>query len=143
MLRGRVTRVHPTRTGTSPHAGRRTPVPLGQRRPTTLEVALTDDVLAVHGGTPLQGQIKVRGAKNLVSKAMVATLLGDTPSRLYDVPRIRDVEVVNGLLELHGVKVTADGTDFVFDPANVVTSTVDEINVHAGSSRIPILFCGP
>ena len=104
---------------------------------------MPDDVLKVHGGSPLHGEIKVRGAKNLVSKAMVATLLGDTPSRLYDVPRIRDVEVVNGLLELHGVKVTAEGADFIFDPANVGTADADEINVHAGSSRIPILFCGP
>jgi UDP-N-acetylglucosamine 1-carboxyvinyltransferase len=104
---------------------------------------MANDVLKVHGGAPLHGEIKVRGAKNLVSKAMVATLLGDTPSRLYDVPRIRDVEVVKGLLELHGVKVSADGGDFVFDPANVGTATADEINVHAGSSRIPILFCGP
>ena len=31
---------------------------------------MTDDVLVVHGGTPLQGQIRVRGAKNLVSKAV-------------------------------------------------------------------------
>ena len=75
---------------------------------------------------------------------MVATLLGDTPSRLYDVPRVRDVEVVRGLLELHGVRVSDDGNGaFVFDPANVGTATADEINVHAGSSRIPILFCGP
>jgi UDP-N-acetylglucosamine 1-carboxyvinyltransferase len=29
------------------------------------------------------------------------------------------------------------------DPANVERANVDEINVHAGSSRIPILFCGP
>src|SRR5690606_4339223 len=29
------------------------------------------------------------------------------------------------------------------DPTNVVTAGVDEINVHAGSSRIPILLCGP
>ena len=104
---------------------------------------MPDDVLKVHGGAPLHGEITVRGAKNLVSKAMVATLLGDTPSRLYDVPKIRDVEVVNGLLELHGVRVTAEGRDFVFDPANVGTADADEINVHAGSSRIPILFCGP
>jgi UDP-N-acetylglucosamine 1-carboxyvinyltransferase len=110
-----------------------------------LEVALTDDVLVVHGGTPLQGQIRVRGAKNLVSKAMVAALLGQEPSRLYDVPRIRDVEVVRGLLGLHGVKVT-DGEEpgeLILDPANVESATTDEINVHAGSSRIPILFCGP
>ena len=41
---------------------------------------MTEDVLVVHGGTPLQGQIRVRGAKNLVSKAMVAALLGESPS---------------------------------------------------------------
>jgi UDP-N-acetylglucosamine 1-carboxyvinyltransferase len=105
----------------------------------------TDDVLVVHGGTPLHGQIRVRGAKNLVSKAMVAALLGDTPSHLYDVPAIRDVEVVSGLLELHGVKVYPGGEpgELVLDPANVERANVDEINVHAGSSRIPILFCGP
>jgi UDP-N-acetylglucosamine 1-carboxyvinyltransferase len=98
----------------------------------------------VHGGLPLHGEIRVRGAKNLVSKAMVATLLGDSPSVLHNVPRIRDVDVVRGLLELHGVKVT-DGADgeMIFDPANVERAGVDEINVHAGSSRIPILFCGP
>jgi UDP-N-acetylglucosamine 1-carboxyvinyltransferase len=106
---------------------------------------LTDDVLVVHGGTALHGRIRVRGAKNLVSKAMVAALLGDAPSRLFDVPRIRDVEVVRGLLELHGVRV-ADGAEegeLVLDPSNVESASTDEINVHAGSSRIPILFCGP
>lgn len=103
------------------------------------------DILAVHGGTPLHGRVQVRGAKNLISKAMVAALLGDTPSRLYGVPGIRDVEVVRGLLELHGVRVST-GTEpgeLVLDPVNVERANVDEINVHAGSSRIPILFCGP
>src|SRR5947209_10396606 len=105
---------------------------------------MANDVLKVQGGAPLHGEIKVRGAKNLVSKAMVATLLGDTPSRLHDIPKVRDVEVVRGLLELHGVHVSDDGNGaFGFDPANVGTATADEINVHAGSSRIPILFCGP
>jgi UDP-N-acetylglucosamine 1-carboxyvinyltransferase len=106
---------------------------------------LTDDVLIVRGGSPLHGQIRVRGAKNLVSKAMVAALLGEMPSRLYDVPAIRDVEIVRGLLELHGVKVTDGDEDgeLVLDPGNVESATTDEINVHAGSSRIPILLCGP
>jgi UDP-N-acetylglucosamine 1-carboxyvinyltransferase len=111
----------------------------------TTGIGVPSDVLTVHGGAPLHGQIRVRGAKNLVSKAMVATLLGDTPSRLFDVPRIRDVEVVTGLLELHGVKVSdgAEPGELVFDPSNVERANVDEINVHAGSSRIPILLCGP
>src|SRR3954470_6132239 len=93
------------------------------------------DVLTVHGGTPLSGTIRVRGAKNLVSKAMVAALLGDSPSRLFDVPRIRDVEVVRGLLGLHGVKVSDGEEDgeLVFDPSNVESASTDQINVHAGS----------
>lgn len=103
----------------------------------------SDDLLTVHGGTPLHGEIRVRGAKNLVSKAMVAALLGDAPSRLFDVPRIRDVEVVRDLLELHGVRVYDDGDALLLDPSNVERAAVDEINVHAGSSRIPVLFCGP
>jgi UDP-N-acetylglucosamine 1-carboxyvinyltransferase len=76
---------------------------------------------------------------------MVAALLGDGPSRLHDVPRIRDVEIVRGLLELHGVRVSegVEPGELVLDPTNVERAKVDEINVHAGSSRIPILFCGP
>lgn len=103
------------------------------------------DVLVVNGGAPLRGEVRVRGAKNLVSKAMVATVLGEGTSRMFDVPRIRDVEVVTGLLELHGVKVTKGQLpgELIFDPSNVERAGIDEINVHAGSSRIPILLCGP
>jgi UDP-N-acetylglucosamine 1-carboxyvinyltransferase len=117
-----------------------------QRSPRVKGDALVagNDVLVVRGGSPLAGEIRVRGAKNLVSKAMVAALLGSTPSHLYDVPAIRDVEVVRGLLTLHGVQVrTGDDGELVLDPANVERAHVEEINVHAGSSRIPILLCGP
>ncbi|MFN8077063.1 MAG: UDP-N-acetylglucosamine 1-carboxyvinyltransferase [Kineosporiaceae bacterium] len=104
------------------------------------------DVLTVYGGTPLQGSITVRGAKNFVSKAMVAALLGEEPSRLRNVPRIRDVQVVTELLELHGVGVTSSEEgegELVLDPSEVELAHVADIDAHAGSSRIPILFCGP
>ena len=104
-----------------------------------------NDVLTVHGGNPLQGEVAVRGAKNLVSKAMVASLLGEGVSRLRGVPEIADVRIVSGLLELHGVQVsggTEDG-ELVLDPTNVESAHVADIDAHAGSSRIPILFCGP
>jgi UDP-N-acetylglucosamine 1-carboxyvinyltransferase len=87
----------------------------------------------------------VRGAKNFVSKAMVASLLGEGPSVLANVPVIRDVDVVADLLRLHGVTVDHDREAGVLhlDPTDVESAHVADIDAYAGSSRIPILFCGP
>src|SRR5688500_1630811 len=52
------------------------------------------EILAIRGGRPLSGRVEVKGAKNLVTKAMVAALLGETTSTLRDVPDISDVQVV-------------------------------------------------
>jgi len=103
------------------------------------------ETLAIRGGRPLRGRVEVKGAKNLVTKAMVAALLGESPSVLRDVPDISDVAVVRSLLEVHGVHVT-DGDEpgsFMLDPADVESAHFEEIDAHAGASRIPILFCGP
>lgn len=104
-----------------------------------------DGLLQVEGGRPLHGEITVRGAKNLVPKAMVAALLGETSSVLRNVPLIRDVEVVSGLLRLHGVAIDYDQAEGVLrlDPSRVESAHMADIDAHAGSSRIPILLCGP
>ncbi|MDO5728698.1 MAG: UDP-N-acetylglucosamine 1-carboxyvinyltransferase [Actinomycetaceae bacterium] len=104
-----------------------------------------DSILRVDGGKPLNGEIFVRGAKNFVPKAMVASLLGSTPSKLRNVPQIRDVDVVSELLSLHGVHINFDQGAGVLDlnPKNVEIAHVADIDALAGSSRIPILFCGP
>lgn len=106
---------------------------------------MADGVLKVHGGIPLRGEISVRGAKNFVSKAMVAALLTPETSVLRNVPLIRDVDVVSDLLRLHGAAVDYD------QEAGVVTITPGKLHLPdpfqvmqlAGSSRIPILLCGP
>lgn len=108
-------------------------------------MGLNVERITINGGIPLRGRIELKGAKNLVTKAMVAALLGDTPSVLRDVPDISDVRVVRGLLEVHGAKVTdgAEEGELMLDPSNVETAHMADIDAHAGSSRIPILFCGP
>ncbi|WP_164509818.1 UDP-N-acetylglucosamine 1-carboxyvinyltransferase [Gulosibacter massiliensis] len=106
---------------------------------------LDADTITFHGGQPLNGRVHVRGAKNFVTKAMVAALLADTPSVLRNVPDISDVRIVSGLLGVHGVEIDRDveGGEIRLDPSNVKRAHSAEINAHAGSSRIPILFCGP
>ena len=100
--------------------------------------------ITVRGGKPLNGRIELKGAKNLVTKAMVAALLGETPSVLKDVPFISDVDIVSRLLQLHGVAIShsEDGV-MSLDPSDVASARMVDIDAHAGSSRIPILFCGP
>ncbi|HAN25058.1 MAG: UDP-N-acetylglucosamine 1-carboxyvinyltransferase [Microbacterium sp.] len=103
------------------------------------------EIISIRGGRPLSGRVEVKGAKNLVTKAMVASLLGESPSILRDVPEISDVAVVRSLLEVHGVRVE-DGVEpgsLVLDPRDVESAHFEEIDAHAGASRIPILFCGP
>ena len=111
---------------------------------TNADSAAGVDAVVFHGGRPLHGSVEVRGAKNLVTKAMVAALLADSPSILRNVPLISDVAVVRGLLQAHAVTVTdtAPG-ELTLDPRNVKSAHFAEIDAHAGSSRIPILFCGP
>src|SRR6476659_10026448 len=101
--------------------------------------------IVVDGGSPLVGDIEVRGAKNLVSKAMVAVVLAEEPCRLRGVPEISDVQVVSGLLELHGVLLDSTARDgaLVLDPTNIEQAHIADIDTHAGSSRVPVLLCGP
>ena len=113
--------------------------------PKSGERELSGETLAIRGGRPLTGRVEVKGAKNLATKAMVAALLGETASVLRDVPDISDVQVVRSLLEVHGVRVVdgeEDGT-LHLDPSGAVSAHFEEIDAHAGASRIPILFCGP
>src|SRR3954468_14852588 len=107
-------------------------------------VGLKADGIVIRGGKPLNGTVHVRGAKNLATKAMVAALLGETPSLLQDVPNISDVGVVTGMLGAYGVAVTSpEEGQLLLDPTNVERAHFAEIDALAGSSRIPILFCGP
>jgi UDP-N-acetylglucosamine 1-carboxyvinyltransferase len=109
-----------------------------------LRVGLKSDKIVIRGGKPLTGRVHVRGAKNLATKAMVAALLGETPSLLQDVPNISDVDVVRGMLGAYGVAVTSpEEGQLLLDPTNVERAHFAEIDALAGSSRIPILFCGP
>ena len=100
-------------------------------------VGLTGDTIVIRGGKPLRGTVDVRGAKNLATKAMVAALLGETPSILQDVPAISDVQIVSRMLEAYGVAVTSpeDGV-LVLDPVNVARAHFAEIDALAGSSRL-------
>jgi UDP-N-acetylglucosamine 1-carboxyvinyltransferase len=93
----------------------------------------------IEGGYPVVGEIKCLGAKNFVIKAMVAALLGDTPTTLTNVPAIGDVEITAELLTSIGVTVQrADNEVLSIDASTMNTSAVPI--PHSGSNRAPILL---
>lgn len=101
----------------------------------------TPDRFVITGGSPLRGEIAVKGAKNLVTKAMVASMLGNSQSVLTNVPNISDVLIVRRLMEAYNVSVRATQNDtLVIDPILLGQCSRGDIDVYAGSSRVPILF---
>ncbi len=64
--------------------------------------------LIVRGGGPLEGTIRVGGAKNSALKLMAATLLAEGTYRLANVPRITDVALMSDLLRATGAVVNWD-----------------------------------
>jgi len=96
---------------------------------------------SIKGGQPVKGKIKCLGAKNFTTKAMVAALLGDTPTVLTNVPPIGDVTITKEMLTSIGVGVEfTTGGELAIDPSSMHISDVPV--PHSGSNRIPILLLG-
>ncbi len=96
----------------------------------------------ITGGVPLHGHVQASGAKNAVTKQLVATLLTDQPCVLHGVPRIVEVNLVLAMLAELGTEVTwlDDHTVRVHTP-EVTGPSLSE--AYSGVNRIPILMMGP
>src|SRR5690606_6401205 len=64
------------------------------------------DKLHIRGGTPLEGEVRISGAKNAALPILAATLLADSPASVGNVPHLRDVTTMIELLGRMGVSVT-------------------------------------
>mgnify|MGYP001429855078 FL=1 len=61
--------------------------------------------LEIIGGRKLRGTVNVSGAKNAVLKLMAASLLSNSQCLIRNVPRIRDVDTMIGVLRSLGVEI--------------------------------------
>lgn len=77
--------------------------------------------ILVTGGVPLQGEVRISGAKNAVLPILCATLLADGPVAIGNVPHLHDVVTTTRLLTGLGATVThdADGSHVTVDPRTV------------------------
>lgn len=73
----------------------------------------------IHGGIPLQGEVKIQGSKNAALPIMAATILTNGKSVLKGCPRIADVFQMQRLLESLGCKTRWEGDALRIEPGNV------------------------
>ena len=66
------------------------------------------DKLQITGGRPLEGEVRISGAKNATLPILAATLLADGPVTISNVPHLQDVTTMIELLGRMGVTVTID-----------------------------------
>jgi len=64
--------------------------------------------IQITGGVPLEGEVWISGAKNAVLPILVASLLGDEPSRVSNVPHLQDVTTTMELLGRMGAELAVD-----------------------------------
>lgn len=100
------------------------------------------EVLRVEGGPPLKGSIKAAGAKNAITKLLVASLLSDKKCIFYNVPNIGEVDITVALCQEIGMQVDWDRKTGVMEVITKELKTAYIPQRFSGSNRIPILMIG-
>ena len=66
------------------------------------------DKLIITGGAPINGEIRISGAKNAALPILAATLLADGPMQVCNVPHLQDITTTMELLGAMGVHLVVD-----------------------------------
>ena len=99
------------------------------------------DKLVVTGGRPLEGAVRISGAKNAALPVMAATLLAPGVHKLRNVPRLRDTQTFARVLELLGAKVAFEGNLMTIDSQGV--NSVEAPYELVKTMRASIYVLGP
>jgi len=103
------------------------------------------DRIRIRGGRPLQGEIRISGAKNASLPLMATCLLTDEPVRLDNVPDLADINTMTHLLVQHGVeamtRLAGKERSIILNGANITDTTAPYDLVR--KMRASVLVLGP
>ncbi|MFO7846994.1 MAG: UDP-N-acetylglucosamine 1-carboxyvinyltransferase [Balneolaceae bacterium] len=79
------------------------------------------DKLIIEGPSPLKGTIPISGSKNAALPLMAAAILGDSPSTIRLVPKLKDIYTFNNVIRVTGTSVKFDEDEnlLTIDPGNL------------------------
>ncbi|MBB6522457.1 UDP-N-acetylglucosamine 1-carboxyvinyltransferase [Pseudoteredinibacter isoporae] len=100
------------------------------------------DKLIVNSSEPLDGDIRISGAKNAGLPILAATLLADGPMHICNLPHLNDITTMLALLRCMGVGVTIDEKMCVEVDPNSITDYTAPYDL-VKTMRASILVLGP
>jgi len=98
--------------------------------------------ILIRGGTPLNGEVWISGAKNAVLPILSAALLAEGPMDIGNVPHLHDVTTTMELLAQMGVQITIDDRMRIHIDASTVERTYAPYEL-VKTMRASILVLGP
>ncbi|HEX4375547.1 MAG TPA: UDP-N-acetylglucosamine 1-carboxyvinyltransferase [Steroidobacteraceae bacterium] len=100
------------------------------------------DKLNIEGGKPLEGEIRISGAKNATLPILAGALLADGPVTIGNVPHLQDVTTTIELLGQMGVTVTIDERMHIEVDSSTITRYFAPYEL-VKTMRASILVLGP
>ena len=97
--------------------------------------------LAIQGGFPLHGEVRISGAKNAALPIMCASLLSAETLQLSNVPDLHDVVTMRKLLQQMGVRAEVQGEHLALDGGQIdkLEAPYDMVK----TMRASVLVLGP
>ena len=99
-------------------------------------------VFQIEGGTPLEGEVVISGAKNAVLPLQAASLLAEGKMTIRNVPRLKDVSTLASLLEGMGVSVKFDKDNNITTDTSMIKNQIAPYEL-VRTMRASILVLGP
>ena len=78
----------------------------------------------IKGGNKLEGTVKKSGAKNAALPIIAASILNSGKTTLYNVPNIKDTQMMYEILKILGAKVEKKNNKVIID-----TSKIDKFEI--------------
>jgi UDP-N-acetylglucosamine 1-carboxyvinyltransferase len=100
------------------------------------------DKLVITGGRPLNGEVRISGAKNAALPIVAATLLAATPMTVTNVPHLQDITTSMELLSQMGVELTIGERMTIEVDASTISNPVAPYEL-VKTMRASILVLGP
>lgn len=106
------------------------------------EIFLTKQSIKIQGGKPLIGHIKAQGAKNAISKLLVASMVSDKKFIFHNVPNITEVDITLELASEIGMEFSWNREKKIIHAQTKNLKTTNISQRFSGANRVPILILG-